>query len=119
MKAMRTIPSVSRSTTASNKNHIKIDFVPSADEVARKVCVNYGNLGSLPGDEVQRWLEAEVELLTELILTGANGGPRARASCKGSAKRIPRMFYPAEHEDGCELLTNLSGRTVANRMPRR
>ena len=73
MKEIRIMPSVFGPTTVLNQHHIHIDFVPSVDEVARKVYLNYGNQGSLPEDELQHWLEAEVQLLTERMLTGVNG----------------------------------------------
>ena len=57
--------SASQATTATNSNHIKIEFAPSADEVASKVYLNHGNQRSLPGDELQRWLQAEAQLLAE------------------------------------------------------
>ncbi len=49
------------------------DFEPSADEVARKAYFSYLNQGSLPGHDVQHWLEAEAELLEERNLTRAHG----------------------------------------------
>ncbi len=57
--------SASRATSATNSTHIRIDFAPSADEVARKVYLKYGNQDSLPEDVLQRWLEAEAQLLAE------------------------------------------------------
>jgi NADPH-dependent ferric siderophore reductase len=59
------MPGVSRPTTAPKQNHITVDFVPFADEVARTVRLNYGNQASLPEDELQHWLEAEAQLLRE------------------------------------------------------
>jgi hypothetical protein len=55
----------SRATSATTPNHIRIDFAPSADEVARKVYLNYGNQDSLPEDVLQHWQEAESQLLAE------------------------------------------------------
>ena len=57
--------SASRATSATNSNHIRIDFAPSADDVARKVYLNYGNQDSLPEDVLQHWQEAEAQLLAE------------------------------------------------------
>ena len=45
------------------------NFVPSPDEVARKAYFAYENQGSLPGHEVQHWLQAEEELIAERDLT--------------------------------------------------
>ena len=50
-----------------------IDFAPSADEVARRAYFSYVNQGSLPGHEVQHWLEAEAELIAERNLTRVHG----------------------------------------------
>jgi hypothetical protein len=49
------------------------DFVPSADEVARRAYFSYVNEGSLPGRDVQHWLEAEAHLLKERNRTRAHG----------------------------------------------
>jgi hypothetical protein len=51
----------------------RIDFVPSADEVARRAYFSYVNEGSLPGRDVQHWLEAEADLLAERNLTRTHG----------------------------------------------
>ena len=51
----------------------EIDFVPSPDEVARRAYFTYVNQGSLPGHDVQHWLEAEAELLAERNLTRVHG----------------------------------------------
>jgi hypothetical protein len=50
-----------------------LDFAPSADEVARRAYFSYVNEGSLPGRDVQHWLEAEAELLEERNLTRTHG----------------------------------------------
>jgi hypothetical protein len=57
--------SASIATSATNSNHIRIDYAPTADEVARRVYLSYGNQSWLPGDELQRWLKAEEQLLAE------------------------------------------------------
>jgi hypothetical protein len=51
----------------------RIDFVPSADEVARRAYFSYVNDGSLPGRDVQHWLKAEADLLAERNLTRVHG----------------------------------------------
>jgi hypothetical protein len=63
--------SVSAAVVDLNQN--EIDFVPSPDEVARKAYFSYVNEGSLPGHEVQHWLEAEAELIAERKLTRVHG----------------------------------------------
>jgi hypothetical protein len=63
---------------ASDLNQNEIDFVPSADELARRAYFNYVNEGSLPGHDVQHWLEAEAELLAERNLTRVHGFPNRR-----------------------------------------
>ena len=45
------------------------DFAPSADEVARRAYFSYENEGSPPGRDVQHWLAAEAELISERNLT--------------------------------------------------
>jgi hypothetical protein len=60
-------------TAAADLNQNEIDFAPSADEVARKAYFSYVNEGSLPGHEVQHWLEAEAQLLAERKLTRVHG----------------------------------------------
>ena len=57
--------SASRSAAVALLTQNEIDFVPSPDEVARKAYFTYVNQGSLPGHEVQHWLEAEAELIAE------------------------------------------------------
>ena len=70
--------SVSPPTLATNGHRIRIDFAPSADEVARKVYLNYGTQEALPGQELHHWLEAEAQLLTERIVTLATASPTGR-----------------------------------------
>ena len=60
-------------TVAADVNQGGIDFVPSADEVARRAYFSYLNQGSLPGHDVQHWLEAEADLLAERNLTRVHG----------------------------------------------
>ena len=49
------------------------NFIPSPDEVARKAYFAYENEGSLPGHEVQHWLQAEAELIAERNRTRTHG----------------------------------------------
>jgi hypothetical protein len=60
-------------TAAAEVNQGEIDFVPSPDEVARRAYFSYVNQGSLPGHDVQHWLEAETHLLAERNLTRVHG----------------------------------------------
>ena len=61
------------SAAVANLNQNEIDFAPSPDEVARRAYFNYVNQGSLPGHDVQHWLEAEAQLLAERNLTRVHG----------------------------------------------
>jgi hypothetical protein len=54
-------------------NPNEIDFVPSPDEVARRAYFSYLNQDSLPGHDVQHWLEAEAHLIAERNLTRVHG----------------------------------------------
>ena len=63
----------SQPIVAADLNQNEIDFAPSPDEVARKAYFSYVNQGSLPGHEVQHWLEAEAQLLAERKLTRVHG----------------------------------------------
>jgi hypothetical protein len=58
---------------AADVNQNEINFPPSADEVARRAYFSYVNQGSLPGHDVQHWLEAEAHLLAERNLTRIHG----------------------------------------------
>jgi hypothetical protein len=60
-------------TPAADLNPSEIGFAPSADEVARRAYFTYVNQGSLPGHEVQHWLEAESQLIAERNLTRVHG----------------------------------------------
>ena len=51
----------------------EINFVPSPDEVARRAYFSYVNQGSSPGHEVQHWLAAEAELISERNRTRTHG----------------------------------------------
>ena len=60
-------------TAAVEVNQGEIDFVPSPDEVARRAYFSYVNQGSLPGHDVQHWLDAEAHLLAERNRTRVHG----------------------------------------------
>jgi hypothetical protein len=60
-------------TAAADLNQSGNDFAPSTDEVARRAYFSYVNQGSLPGHDVQHWLEAEAELIAERNLTRVHG----------------------------------------------
>jgi hypothetical protein len=64
---------ISRPVVAAALNQNEIDFAPSPDEVARRAYFSYVNQGSLPGNAVQHWLEAEAQLLAERKLTRVHG----------------------------------------------
>jgi len=66
-------PGASRPAPLVNLSPGEVNFVPSPDEVARKAYFSYVNQGSLPGHEVQHWLEAEAQLLAERKLTRVHG----------------------------------------------
>ena len=63
----------SRSDLPASENQIAVEFVPSADEVARRAYFNYVNEGSPQGRDVQHWLNAEEELTKERNFTRAHG----------------------------------------------
>jgi len=65
--------SASPPTASAALNPKAINFVPSPDEVARMAYFSYVNQGSLPGHDVQHWLEAEAQLLAERNLTRVHG----------------------------------------------
>ena len=61
------------STSSVGKDQDEVIFTPSPDEVARRAYFSYVNQGSLPGHDVQHWLEAEAQLLAERNLTRVHG----------------------------------------------
>jgi hypothetical protein len=64
----------SRPTSAADLNqNDETHFAASGDEVARRAYFSYVNQGSLPGHDVQHWLEAEAQLLAERSMTRAHG----------------------------------------------
>jgi hypothetical protein len=66
-------PQDQKQNAALELNKNQTDFAPSADEVARRAYFSYQNQGSLPGHDVQHWLEAEAELVAERNLTRTHG----------------------------------------------
>lgn len=48
-------------------------FVPSPDDVSRRAYYSYVNQGSVAGHDMQHWLDAEAQLITERDLTKAQG----------------------------------------------
>lgn len=64
-------PAQPASETRLNQN--VNDFAPSADEVARKAYFCYVNNGALQGHDVQHWLAAEAELISERNQTRVHG----------------------------------------------
>jgi hypothetical protein len=66
-------PSPELLTSTAELNRLAIDSPPQADEVANKAYFSYLNQGSLPGHDVQHWLQAEAELLAERNVTRVHG----------------------------------------------
>jgi hypothetical protein len=62
-----------RTAEVAESSKVEKEFVPSADEVARRAYFTYVNEGSLPGRDVQHWLEAEAKLIEERNLTRIHG----------------------------------------------
>jgi hypothetical protein len=58
---------------AVDANRNRAESVPSPDEVARRAYFSYVNQGSLPGHDVQHWLDAEAQLIAERNLTRVHG----------------------------------------------
>jgi hypothetical protein len=69
----QTPASASPPNAAVDLDQSTIGFVPSPDEVARRAYLNYVNQGAQPGHDVQHWLAAEAQLLTERNLTRVHG----------------------------------------------
>lgn len=70
-----TKPADASRPTAAELSQSRMDFAPSADEVARRAYFSYVNQGSRSGHDVQHWLMAEAELLAECNLTRVHGFP--------------------------------------------
>jgi len=64
-----------RPTLAAKISPDEMNFTPSSDEVARKAYFTYVNQGSLDGHEVQHWLQAEADLISERNRTRTHGFP--------------------------------------------
>jgi len=58
---------------AGSLNDPGIVFLPSADDVARRVYSSHGNERSFPEEEVRHWLAAESELMAERNLVQTHG----------------------------------------------
>jgi hypothetical protein len=67
------LASASPPTAAAALSPNEMRFVPSPDEVARRAYFTYVNQGSLPGHDVQHWLQAEAQLIAERNLTRVHG----------------------------------------------
>ena len=65
--------SAPQTTPTAGLDQGKIDFAPSADEVARRAYFCYVNEGSRQGQDVQHWLTAEADLIAERNLTRIHG----------------------------------------------
>jgi hypothetical protein len=65
--------SPARTAVVTGSDKEETEFAPSADEVARRAYFSYVNQGSIPGHDVQHWLEAEAQLLAERNLTRVHG----------------------------------------------
>jgi len=53
--------------TVVTLNRGKTDFEPSPDAVAQKAYFSYLNEGSVPGQDVRHWLEAEAQLFAGIV----------------------------------------------------
>ena len=69
------IASASLATAQADSNQRKNEFKPPTDEVAKRAYFSYVSQGSLPGQDVQHWLEAEVQILAEHNLAQSHGLP--------------------------------------------
>ena len=58
---------------AAKLSQAEAAYSPPPDEVARRAYFCYENQGSLPGHEVQHWLQAEADLIAERNLTRVHG----------------------------------------------
>ena len=56
---------ITRSAATAESKPNEVDFVASADEVARRAYCHYLNQGSFPGQDGQNWLAAAAELIVE------------------------------------------------------
>jgi Protein of unknown function (DUF2934) len=62
-----------RQITPATSDSQEIDFTPAQDAVARRAYFTYVNQGSPEGHDVQHWLEAEKQLISERDLTRVHG----------------------------------------------
>ncbi len=62
-----------RSAATAEFKPNEVDFVASAEEVARRAYFNYLNQGSLPGQDVEHWLAAEAEVIAECNASRVHG----------------------------------------------
>jgi len=60
-------------TAKADLRQSKKEFKPQADDVATRAYFSFVNQGSLPGHDVQHWLEAEAQLLVEHNLIQSHG----------------------------------------------
>ena len=72
-------------TPPEDMGQSRIDFAPSADEVARRAYFSYVTHGSQPGHDVQHWLVAEAELLAERNITRVHGSHHSAAKQRAQA----------------------------------
>lgn len=56
---------VCRPTVTTDQTHSGVPFLPSADDVAACAYLTYLSQGSLPGQDVRHWLDAEAQLLVD------------------------------------------------------
>ena len=81
MKSNRFSQSLTSKPGVADLDQSEINFVPSADEVARKAYFSYVNQGSPSGHEVQHWLAAEAELIAERDRTRIHGFHHGPQKC--------------------------------------
>jgi hypothetical protein len=62
-----------QTSSTAELSESRSDFSSSGEELARRAYFIYMNQGSLPGHDVQHWLEAEAALLAERNLTRIHG----------------------------------------------
>ena len=97
----------SESIAEEESNESRMYFAPSAEEVARRAYFSFVNQGSIPGQDVQHWLEAESELLAERNLTRVHGFHHDQ-----SQSRIHRQ--PPEEESIFESVDDYSRGSAQN-----
>ena len=66
--------SAPKPAAAEESKQSKINFVPSANEVAGRAYSNYLKQGALDGHDVDDWLKAEGQLQEERNLIRVGGG---------------------------------------------